>query len=256
MNSIAIIIISVIVLIICVVAISIVQKREQEKALLQQKIGQYRYRANNAANVLSNFSQLPIGIEARQIIMQYCLANMKAIAKLSPTDLAVKEKIESLTKSIQSASSPADQQKLAIPSDLNLLTQQVNRLSNLAKFILKLNKSNLVQTNLVPIAVNKIMALISESKVCAYIQQGKEHLSKHEYVPAQRSFIMAQQMMLKIANKNERIKQLEVELQELIKSSPTEAMNTQLSFDQNEETQEEAQENENNDGLFGPRKKW
>ena len=62
---------------------------------------------------------------------------------------------------------------------------------------------------------------------------------------------MAQQMMLKIQNKNERIKQLEIELQELIKSSPTEALNTQLSIDQPGEGQKPKEGD-----LFGPRKKW
>ncbi len=90
-----------------------------------------------------------------------------------------------------------------------LLTKQISQLSTLAKFILKQHKTNKSASNLAPVAVNKIMALISESKICAYIQQGKDSLSKHQYVPAQKSFIMAQQMMLKIQNKNERIKQLE-----------------------------------------------
>ncbi|TQV82901.1 hypothetical protein [Aliikangiella coralliicola] len=248
------------ILVVCVAAISIIQKREHEKAALRQKIAQHRYRANQASNILSNFSQQPIGPEARQILLQYCLANMKAIEKLAPGDLNAKKSIEALKQNINNPKAAADNQKLSIPSDLNLLTQQVNQLSTLAKFILKLSKTNMVTPSLSAVAVNKIMALISESKICAYIQQGKESLSKHEYVPAQRNFIMAQQMLVKVQNKNERLKTLEVELHELIKSSPTEAMNTELSFgqpgDQQQQPQHETEENGSHDDLFGPRKKW
>ena len=62
---------------------------------------------------------------------------------------------------------------------------------------------------------------------------------------------MAQQMLIKTPNKNERLKQLEVELSELIKSTPSEAMNTHLSFDHKEldDTPKEGD-------LFGPKKKW
>jgi hypothetical protein len=251
MGSFSIIIIIAIVLVVCVVAITIIQKKEQEKALLRQKISQYRYRANQASNILSNFSQLPIGAEARQILMLQCLGNLNAIRKLAPHDVSAVKSIETLKESIKSPQSPADTQRLKIPSDMALLTKQISQLSTLAKFILKQHKTNKAISSLAPVAVNKIMALISESKICAYIQQGKDSLSKHQYVPAQKSFIMAQQMMLKIPNKNERIKQLEIELQELIKSSPNEAMNTQLSIEQ-PEYDEEPKEGD----LFGPRKKW
>ena len=253
MSSFAIIAVILIILVISVAIITIIQKREQEKALLRQKIAQYRYRANNAINILGNFSRLPIGSEARQILLQYSLANLKAIAKLSPEDEAVRKQITQISQSIQSQNSPADKSPLEIPPDFSLLTQQINQLSTLAKFLVKLNKSNAAQASLVPVAVSKIMSLISESKICAYIQQGKDSLSKHEYVPAQKSFIMAQQMMLKITNKNERLKKLELDLLELIKSSPSKAKNTELSF--NQSSNEEQQPNEE-DGLFGPRKKW
>ncbi len=251
MGSFSIIVVIVVILVVSVTAISIIQKREHEKALLRQKISQYRFRANQASNILSNFSQLPIGAEARQILMQYCLANLNAVKKLSPNDISAIKSIETLKENIQSPQSPADTQRLKIPSDMALLTKQISQLSTLAKFILKQHKTNRAASNLAPVAVNKIMALISESKICAYIQQGKDSLSKHQYVPAQKSFIMAQQMMLKIPNKNERIKQLEIELQELVKSTPTEAMNTQLSIDE-PEYEEAPKEGE----LFGPRKKW
>ena len=250
----------VLVLIACVAAIAIMQKREQEKALLRQKIAQYRYRANQAISILGNFSQTPIGAEARFILMQYALANLKAITKLSTADAKLQASIEQLQTNIQSPQSPVDNQRLVIPGDLAQITRQVNNLSTLAKFILKLHKSNMAQAGKVSPAVNRIMSLISESKICAYIQQGKEALSKHEYVPAQRSFIVAQQMLHKITNKNERLTQLEVELQELIKSSPSQAMNTELTLNSGEDSEQQNAHSENHeekdDNLFGPRKKW
>jgi hypothetical protein len=251
MSSLSIIIVIAVVLVVCVVAITVIQKKEQEKALLRQKISQYRYRANQASNILNNFSQLPIGSEARQILMLLCLANLEAIIKLDPNDVPAQQSIETLKTNISSPQTAADTQRLKIPSDLDLMTKQISQLSTLAKFILKQHKTHKTVSKLAPVAINKIMALISESKVCAYIQQGRDSLIKHQYVPAQRSFIMAQQMMLKIKNKNDRIKQLEVELQELIKSTPAEVMNTQLSI---EEPEYDTPPKEGD--LFGPRKKW
>ncbi len=244
------IIIILLVLVACVAALTIIQKREQEKAAIRQKIAQYRYRANNASAILSNFSQLPIGPEARLVLLRYCLANLRAIKGLSPSDPNIVKQIESVEHSLKNPGAPADKQRLSIPNDMTLLTRQVNQLSNLAKLILKINKSNLADPNIVSVAVRRVMGLISESKICAYIQQGKEHLSRHEYVPAQRSFIMAQQMMLKIPEKNDRLKKLEQELVQLITSSPADAANKELSFN------EESKGEEEHDNLFGPRKKW
>jgi len=251
MSSFAIIIGIVLLLFACVFVITVIQKREEEKARLRQKIAQHRYRSNQASAILSNFSQLPIGPEARQMLLQYSLANLQAIKQLNAKESNIDNSIEMIKQNLQNLRCDADSQRLTIPNDLTVLTTQVNRLSNLAKFILKINKLNICPPNLAPVAVNRIMTLISESKICAYIQQGKESLSKHEYVPAQRSFIMAQQMMHKIPEKNERIKKLEMELHELIRSSPTDALNTQLSF--NQPTGENKDEE---DALFGPRKKW
>jgi len=254
MSSFGTIFIILIILVACVAALTIIQKREQQKAALRQKIAQYKYRANQASNILGNFTQQPIGKEARLVLLKYSMANLSAIKKLNPGEPNIDKSIEVLNKSIQNPKNPADTQKLTIPSDLTLLTKQVNQLSTLAKFILKINKMNLVPAQTAGVAVKRIMGLISESKICAYIQQGKESLSKHDYVPAQRSFLMAQQMMAKIPDKNQRLVALESELQELIKSSPTDAMNTELSFDHPTGETEEGEEN--HDDLFGPRKKW
>ena len=246
------------VLVACVTIITFIQKREQEKAAIRQKIAQYRYRANQATTILSNLVQLPIGQESRKVLLQYALGNLVAISRLSPNDPVNSKNIQSIKLQAENPKSPADKQKLVIPHDPMLLKQQIAHLTNLAKFIMKLGKSPAVTSALVPVAVQKIMALISESKICAYIQQGKDSLSKHDYVPAQRNFTMAQQMLAKVPNKNNRLQQLEIELQELIKSSPTEAMNTQLSFNEEEVHPVEGEEKGEgqHDELFGPKKKW
>lgn len=253
MNSFSTILIIVVVLVVCLVTIAIIQKREQEKALLMQKKAQFRYRAAQASNILNNFNQLPIGTEARVILMQYSLVNLKAIEELDSSDSRTKQEIASLEKSLQSPDSPADKQKLVIPSDMALLTKQISQLSTLTKFIIKLHRSKKIKGNTAPVAVNKLMSLISESKICAYIQLGKEALLKHEYVPAQRNFLLAQQMMSKIVNKNDRISRLEAELLELIKSTPTDAMNGELSIG---EAEQPAQAVADEGDPFGPKKKW
>lgn len=257
MSTFTTIVIFAVILFACVGILAVIQKREQQKQAFRQKVAQFKYRANQAVSILTNQSSMPIGPEARKIIIQYALGNLLAIQKLAPQDAANRKNIDALKLQADNPKNPADKQKLVIPNDPNLLKAQINNLSNLAKFLLKLNNNPAVTASLIPIAVKRIMALISESKICAYIQQGQECLSKHEYVPAQRSFTMAQQMLAKVQDKNSRLQQLEADLQELIKSSPTEALNTQLSFNEEEDDiQNLEQRPEEHDEVFGPKKKW
>ncbi len=236
--------------------IAVIQKREQKKAVFRQKIAQYRYRANQATNILGNFSEQPIGPEARIILLKYCLANLNAIQKLSPTESNISNSINAIKQQLEDPKSPADKRRLIIPKDIKLLTKQVNQLSTLAKFILKINKLNIVPANTASVAINKIMALITESKICAYIAQGKNSLTKHEYVPAQRNFIFAQQMLAKISNKTERIISLEKEVSELIKTSPEMLINS-LEAESSKNVVPPSNSNDQGDmDPFGPRKKW
>lgn len=256
MSTFTTIVIFIVILFACVSVLAIIQRREQEKQVLRQKIAQYRYRSNQAMGILTKQASMPIGPEARKIILQYAIGNLLAIKKLAPQDANNEKNIETLKQQANNPESPADKQKLVIPNDPNLLKAQINTLSNLAKFLLKLNNNPAVNATLIPVAVKRIMALISESKICAYIQQGQECLSKHEYVPAQRNFTMAQQMLAKVPEKNARLQQLHLDLQELIKSSPTEALNTQLSFNDEVPKQTAEEPEEDHDELFGPKKKW
>ncbi|MET1255338.1 hypothetical protein [Aliikangiella maris] len=247
-----------IILIGCVAVITFIQKREEQKAALRQRISQYRYRANQASTILSNISHLPVGPETRKILIQYTLANLKAIQHLVPDDSTNNRNIDILKENLNQPASPVDSQSLNIPSDLEQLKVQINQLSKLAKYILKVRKTSGGLSGLVPQAINRIMGLISESKICAYIQQGKDSLAKHEYVQAQREFSTAQVMMAKVTNKNERLKKLEKDLLELIMSTPQKAFNTELSFDDapKQEPTEVSQDEAPDDTLFGPKKKW
>ncbi len=250
MNSSSIIIAIIAILIISVIAITFIQRREEERAATRQKISQYKYRANQATTILSNLSSFPIGQETRQILLQYTISNLKAVQKLAPNDPINNKNIESLNGHLQNSSSPSDSKRLIIPNDYEQLTQQINSLSNLAKFLIKLSKLEAINNSLVSSAVNRISALISESKICAYLQQGQSALSRHEYIHAQQSFSMAQQMMNKISNKNERLIRLEKDLQEMIKSTPSQAMKKNVSYESSEVMEE------SEDELFGPKKKW
>ena len=46
------------------------QRKEQKKAAEFHQASKYKYRANEAANILSNFSNFPIGEETRKILLQ------------------------------------------------------------------------------------------------------------------------------------------------------------------------------------------
>lgn len=260
MNTVLTMLMIFVVLAVCIGGLAIIQKREKEKEALRQQIAKFKYRANQASSILSSVELLPVGTETRQIILQHILGYLKAIQKLAPADLANNNNIQSVSKALESPQNPVDKQSLVIPNNPEELKLQINRLTTLAKYISKLKTAPSVSTGLIPVAIQKIMSLVSESKICAYIQQGQNALAEHKYVPAQRLFTMSQDMLDKIPNKNSRLTQLEADLQELIKSSPTEALNTDLAFNEEKaEEQEQAEESgiqNANDTLFGPKKKW
>ena len=66
MESFSTLLIIFVVLIASVGGITVIQRREQAKAKLRQQVAKYRYRANETANILENFSKIPIGEEARR----------------------------------------------------------------------------------------------------------------------------------------------------------------------------------------------
>jgi len=247
MDPFYIIIIIAIVLFVAVAGIGVVQKKEQAKAALRQQIAKYRYRANETANILDNFSSVPIGEEARTLLIFYIKLNLTAARKLAPSDPVLAKNLENINHQLQTPQSDVDKQRLNIPKDSQQLNILIKQLSKLGQYLLKFKAIKAMPAAKVPLAINRIMILISEAKICAYIQQGKKSLTEHNYVNAQRNFQTAQQMLDKFTNKDSRLITLESELKELANLKPSEAANKSLSIDQ-EET--------DNDNIFGPKKKW
>jgi hypothetical protein len=253
MGSLTTIIIIAIILVASVAGISVIQKREQAKALLRQQIAKYRYRANETASILENFANIPIGAEARQLMLHYTKLNLSAAKKLAPTDPIIARNLSSVEQQLKAPQSNIDKQRLNIPKNVQQLNLLIKHLSRLGKYLLRFKSIKSMPSNLVPVAVNKIMLLISEAKICAYIQQGQRNLSEHNYVNAQRNFQISQQMLDKFKNKNSRLIALEKELKELINLSPSQAANKSLSIDSDESMEKQSGQE---DSIFGPKKKW
>jgi len=252
MDSFYTIVVIAIILFACVAGISIVQKKEQAKTALRQKIAKYRYRANETANILDNFSGVPIGEEARTLLLLYIKLNLSAARKLAPSDKMLAKSLEDISLQLQTPQSSVDKQRLNIPKDSLQLNRLIKQLSKLGQYLLKFKAIKAMPAATVPPAINRIMLLISEAKICAYIQQGKKALTEHNYVDAQRNFQTAQQMLDKFTKKDARLTTLESELKELANLKPSEAVNKNLSIDGEEKNQEETDE----DSIFGPKKKW
>ncbi len=256
MESISTLFVIVIVLVASVGGIAIIQRREQAKALLRQQIAKYRYRANETASILDNFSNIPIGEEARRLLLQYILLNLSAAQKLAPTDPMIARNLASIKQQMQNPQSNVDKQRLNIPQDFQQLSLLIKHLSRLGKYLMRFKNIKAMNVALVMPAVNKIMLLISEAKICAYIQQAKKALTEHNYVNAQRDFQIAQQMLDRFTNKNSRLEALEIELKELVNATPQEAAKKSLSIDIENEAETNSQYEEESDNIFGPKKKW
>jgi len=252
MGSFSIIIVIAFVLVASVLGIAIIQKREQAKAKLRQQIAQYRYRANETGSILENFSAIPIGAETRGLLLQYIQLNLSAASRLAPTDSLIARNLSSIKEQLKNPQSNVDKQRLSIPKDSQQLNLLIKQLSKLGNYILRFKTIKAMSVDKVPVSVNKIMLLISEAKICAYIQQGQRSLAEHNYVNAQRHFQIAQQMLDKFKNKNSRLVSLEAELKELVNLTPQQAANKSLSIDTEESESAEAEQ----DNIFGPKKKW
>lgn len=251
MASIPTIILIVTLIFISVSVITVIQKREKARALLLQKVAQYRYRANEAANILSNFAQIPIGLESRTLLMQYIQLNLKAANQLMPSDAGITRSLNAISEQLSSPESSIDKQKLNIPKESEQLQIMVKHLSTLGKYLIKFQSIKAMKTQLIKPAIQHINTLISEAKICAFIQQGKMALQQHNYVSAQRSFQTSQQMLNRFTSKNERLKTLEIELKQLVNATPKEAAEKDLTFNNPENDSEQESGN-----VFGPKKKW
>ncbi len=257
MGTLTTIIIISVIIVICVAGITIIQKREQEKARIRQLIAKYRYRANETANILSNFAKTPIGTEARSLMLSYIQLNLAQAVKLAPDDGNLNSSLETIKEQAKNPSSPVDSQRLVIPTDPTQLSLLISQLSKLGKYLLRFKAVPSLDSNQIAVAVSKLSLLISEAKICAYIQQGQSALAKHDYVRAQGLFQTAQQMLDKFTNKNSRLTALETELQELINLTPSQAANKTLSLEETpQESEQKADSSPEVTDIFGPKKKW
>ncbi len=252
MESFSTILVILVVLISSVAGIAVIQRREQAKAKLRQQVAQYRYRANETANILENFATIPIGEEARRLLLQYIQLNLSAANNLDPSDPLIARNLLSINQNLENPQSNIDKQRLTIPSDFQQLNILIKRLSTLGKYMMRFKDIKAMNTTLVIPAVNKIMLLISEAKICAYIQQAKTALQEQNYVSAQRDFQIAQQMLDKFSRKNSRFQALENELKDLINATPQEVAKTNL----NTEIESQPKSENEGDSIFGPKKKW
>ena len=255
MGTLSTIIIISVIIFACVVGVTIIQRREQEKARIRQEVAKYRYRANETANILSNFSTTPIGAESRTLMLKYIQLNLAQAIKLAPGDSALKNNLASVTQQIANVSSKVDSQRLVIPRDPAQLNQLIQQLLKLGKYLLRFKAIKSLDSNLISVAVKKISLLTSEAKICAHIQQGQNSLASHNYVKAQSNFQTAQQMLDRFDSKNSRLLALETELKELINLTPSQAANKTLSLDTQEQTTNELEDSQKDD-IFGPKKKW
>jgi len=253
MESFSTLLIIAVVLVVCVLGVTIVQQREQAKAKIRQQVAKYRYRANEAVNILDNFSQVPIGLEARHLLLQYIQLNLSAAKRLAPSDVLISKNLDSINVRLKNQASSIDKQRLVIPRDPQQLNILIQHLSKLGKYLMMFKTIKAMNTKIVVPAVTKITLLISEAQICAYIQQAKTALQEHNYVNAQRSFQIAQQMLDRFSNKNSRLTALEIELKELVNATPQQAAESNPSIEQENEYAAAANED---DGLFTKKKKW
>ncbi len=236
--------------------IAVIQQREQAKARIRQQVAKYRYRANETASILDNFSAIPIGENARKLLLQYIQLNLLAAKKIAPNDPTLSTSLTNISLQLKNTKSKIDQQRLNIPTDVQQLNILIKNLSKLGNYIMQFKNVAAMNRPIITPAVQRIMLLISEAKICAYIQQAKSSLTEHNYVQAQRDFQIAQQMLDRFPNKNSRLESLDSELKELVNSTPSEAAKTSLSIDAEGEENSPHKSEEDSDQIFGPKKKW
>lgn len=252
MDSLFTIIFISVILVACVSGITVIQKREKAKEQLRQQVAKFRFRANETASILDNFANIPIGEEARGLLLQYIKLNLSSANKLAPSDPHISRNLASVNRQLQDPRSAVDEQRLNIPKDTQQLNILIKNLSKLGKYLLRFKTIKTMTQNIIPIAVNKIMLLISEAKICAYIQQGQKALTEHNDVNAQRFFQTAQKMLDKFKNKNSRLIALESELKGLVNLTPVKTANKKLNIDKEVINTENSEQ----DSIFGPKKKW
>jgi len=257
MESASSLLIMAVVIVASVIGISIIQHREQAKAKLAEKISKYRFRASEASRILDSFSQVPIGGETRSLLLKFIQLNLAKMQQLSPTNASINNSLAAINQKLQAPNLEIDQKKLIIPSNGEQLNLLIKNLAQLGRYLNKFNTIAELSPK-VPAATAKISLLITEGKICAYIQQGQKSLFEHNYVNAQQNFQVAQKTLNQIKNKNPRLTQLEKELHELTNQEVHKSLQKNLNLNSNgsENKGEIDKKKAIETDVFGPKKKW
>lgn len=233
-----------------------IQRKEQKKASLFHQASKYKYRANESANILSNFAKIPIGEETRKILLQVIQKNLTLALKINPKDTYVRDRLPVINKQLANTTNRIDSGQLIIPADHKQLDKLVNSLTKLSSYIVKISEINKLDLSLAKSSNAKILSLVTEAKLTAYIQQIKQGLATKNYDFAVKRLVTTKQLVAGIKSKSNRIISLQdrlVKLEQEVKISFQRAKKLQQTQQENNQHQESIEE-ENT--VFGPKKKW
>ncbi len=256
MESFNLLVIIFILLVGAVIFVVNIQRKEHKKAAQFHQASKFKYRANESANILSNFSKTPIGEETRKILLQVIQKNLSLALKIQPQDKYIIERLPSVNKQLTNTVSKIDSSQLIIPTDPLQLNKLVSSLTKLSGYIIKISEINKIDLSLTKISVGKISSLITETKLTAYIQQIKNGLTSGNHDFAIKRLVTTKQLIAGLKNKSNRIISLQERLATLeqeVKISFQKAKNgKKIQLVKNSQKDP----SDNDDSVFGPKKKW
>ena len=233
-----------------------IQRKEHKKAEQFHQASKFKYRANESANILSNFAKIPIGEETRKILLQVIQKNLTNALKIQPQDKYIRERLPAVNKQLTNTKNKIDSSQLTIPADQQQLDKLLNSLTKLSSYIIKISKINKLDLSLTKTSIGKISSLITETKLSAYIQQVKKGLATGNHDFAVKRLITTKQLITGLKTKSNRIVALQERLAKLeqeVKISYQKAKENK-KIQQEKNIQEEPSEDLNS--VFGPKKKW
>jgi len=233
-----------------------IQRKEQKKAEQFHQASKFKYRANESANILSNFAKIPIGEETRKILLQVIQKNLTAALRIQPQDRYIRERLPAVNKQLTNTNNKIDSSQLAIPADPQQLEKLLNSLTKLSNYIIKISKVNKLDLSLTKVSIGKISSLVAETKLSAYIQQIKKGLAMGNYDFAVKRLITTKQLMAGLKTKSNRI----IALQERLATLEQEVKTSYQKAKKNKKLQQakinQKEPSEDVDNVFGPKKKW
>ncbi|PCI73531.1 MAG: hypothetical protein COB38_00245 [Gammaproteobacteria bacterium] len=233
-----------------------IQRKEHKKAEQFHQASKFKYRANESANILSNFAKIPIGEETRKILLQVIQKNLTYALKIQPQDKYVRERLPAVNKQLSNTNNKIDSGQLTLPADPQQLNKLLNSLTKLSSYIIKISKVNKLDMPLTKISIGKLSSLITETKLSAYIQQIKKGLATENYDFAVKQLVTTKQLIAALKTKSNRI----IALQERLAKLEQEVKISYQKAKQNKKIQQEKisrkEPSEDVDTVFGPKKKW